>query len=421
MEPLFRVQILAMSSGERFPLVVDRGGRPCFDVTAFLLRERRPRGVAFNTLKSHAEAIRFLLTWAAVRQVDVDERLMAGELLSLAEVEALAGAARLGFEALAREIPPTPKARPAKTISIERLRKPRVAAVGVAPEVVGTRLRYIADYLDWIVKERCRKPRRSATGVTPGEVGALLRARAPKHQKRNPDHEREGLSEEAQAILLAAVAADSQDNPFDDREFVRDRNELIVLLFYYVGLRQGELLKLRITGNHFNAQKRTVTVTRSPDDPTDPRRDQPQAKTNGRTHKLSDGLTKRILDHIVKHRRLRKHASSHSFLFVSQSGRPLSKSAISNIFSTIRTNVVGLDDTLSPHQLRHTFNENLSDMFDASGTSDENEKKLRAYLNGWSPGSETAAIYLRRRIRDEAQELGVELQEKLGKGDVDRE
>jgi integrase len=412
-----------MTSGERFPLVIENSrGRPQFDVAAFLLRERRPTGIAFNTLKAHAEAIRFFLTWVAIQAIDLEPRLSAGELLSFDEVEALSGDARLGFEGLAEGIK-TPKPRRTKSGSPERIIQPaRASRPGIEPDVAGTRLRYIADYLDWLVKHRCAKVLSSkphSLGLDPTKIGALLRARAPKKQNRNPDHEREGLSEEAQAALLAALAADSSANPFD-HAFVRDRNELIILLFYHLGLRQGELLKLRITTDHFNAQKRILKVTRSPDDPTDPRTDQPQAKTNARALELSDHLTKRILDHIVKHRRLRKYAASHTFLFVSQSGNPLSKSAISKIFATIRGKIDGLDDDLSPHHLRHSFNENLSSMFDASGTTDENEKKLRAYLNGWSPGSETAATYLRRRIRTKAQELGVRLQETLKKG-PDRE
>lgn len=412
-----------MTSGERFPLVIEISrGLPLFDVTAFLLRERRPPGAAFNTLKAHAEAIRFFLTWVAVRAINLEPRLSSGELLSFDEVEALSGDARLGFEGLAVGAKPRKSKRP-KALSAERIvQHASASSVGVDPNVAGTRLRYIADYLDWLVKGRCAKVSSSKLrklGLDPTEIGALLRARAPKKQDRNPDHEREGLSEEAQAALLAAMVADSSANPFD-HAFVRDRNELIVLLFYHLGLRQGELLKLRVTAAHFNAQKRILKVTRSPDDPTDPRTDQPQAKTNARALELSDHLTKRILDHIVKHRRLRKYAASHTFLFVSQSGNPLSKSAISKIFATIRGKIDEVGDDLSPHHLRHTFNENLSDMFDASGTTDENEKKLRAYLNGWSPGSDTAATYLRRRTRTKAQELGVKLQEKLNKG-PDRE
>jgi len=95
LEPHFRIQTLAMSSGERFPLVVDIHRRPLFDVTAFLLRERRPRGLQFNTLKALAEAIRFFLTWARVMRIDLDARLSEGWLLSLDEIEDFTGAARL--------------------------------------------------------------------------------------------------------------------------------------------------------------------------------------------------------------------------------------------------------------------------------------------------------------------------------------
>src|ERR1700730_263881 len=335
-----------MASGERFPLVIESSRRrPVFDVAAFLLRERRPTGVQFNTLKAHAEAIRFFLTWAALRAIDLETRLSSGEILSFDEVETLSGDVRLGFEGLAESIKPQMPKRPTVASPERIIRHSPPSTPGVEPNVAGTRLRYIADYLDWTVKTRCAKARggRSARslGLDPAEIGALLRARAPKKQSRNPDHEREGLPEEVQAVLLAATAADSATNPFD-HAFVRDRNELIILLFYHLGLRQGELLKLRITAEHFNAQKRILNVTRSPDDPTDPRTDAPQAKTNARPLELTDQLTKRILDHVVKHRRLRKHAHSHSFLFVSEAGRPLSKSATSKIFATVRTDVEGL-------------------------------------------------------------------------------
>lgn len=250
------------------------------------------------------------------------------------------------------------------------------------------------------------------TDISANAVASLLKARAPKIQKRNPDSEREALSDEAEEILLAATAADSPQNPFQ-RAFVRDRNELMIVLFYHLGLRNGELRKLRIDAAHFDAQRRMLNVTRSPDDPSDPRPDAPQAKTNARSLPLSDQLTKRILNHVVKHRRLRKRAHSHSFLFVSEAGRPLSRSAISKVFATIRTGVEGLEgEKLSSHLLRHTFNENLSEMFEASKTSDEIEKKTRAYLNGWND-PETAATYLRRRTRRRAHEIGIKLQQKL--------
>ena len=69
--------------------------RPFFFVN--LLRERRPAWVQFNTLKAHAEAIRFFLTWAALRTIDLEPRLSSGELLSFDEVEALSGYVASGF------------------------------------------------------------------------------------------------------------------------------------------------------------------------------------------------------------------------------------------------------------------------------------------------------------------------------------
>ena len=231
------------------------------------------------------------------------------------------------------------------------------------------------------------------------------------HQN-NPDYERQSLTQPAQRALLSAINVGAANNPFE-REFVRDRNELIVLLFFHLGLRQGELLKIKITGTHFDAQKQTLSITRSPDDPTDPRKEAPQAKTNSRTLPLSEILTKRILDHIIKHRRSRRYAATHAFLFVAQSGRPLSKSAISKIFSIIRSRVEEVDPNLSPHVLRHTFNENLSAIFESSKTEPEKEKRVRSYLNGWSPQSNTAAVYLRRQTRYAAQEMGVKLSQKL--------
>lgn len=410
-----------MSSGERFPLIIGFGERhPAFEPTAYLLRDCRPRGLAFNTLKGRAEAIRFLLTWARSVGIDLTSRLAEGWLLQLHEIEDLAGAARLGFKALSQQSS-KPKARVTRPISLERtLQRTSPVEEGISSEAAATRIRYMADYLEWLVKAQLyRTPGRIQSAplasISPMDVAGLLRARAPQVAQRNPDTERQGLPEEVQKRLLSASAPSASDNPFES-EFIRDRNELMVLLFYHLGLRQGELLKFKIDKAHFDARKGILRITRSPDDPTDPRDDAPQAKTNARALPLSDVLTQRVLDHITKHRRHRKHSKSHDFLFVSVLGRPLSKSSVNKIFITLREKVDGLQDGLSPHYLRHTFNENLSDMFDASGTSDENEKRIRAYLNGWSDQSDTAATYLRRRTRERAQKIGVSLQEKLHRG-----
>jgi len=208
------------------------------------------------------------------------------------------------------------------------------------------------------------------------------------------------------------IAPTSPENPFED-EFIKDRNALIVLLQLHLGIRCGELLKLKIDQKHFDPQKRRLAVTRSPDDPTDPRPDAPQAKTRSRSLPMSDRLTDRILRHMIDHRRNVPGAARHRFLLVAENGRPLSRSGLSKMYATLRKKVPDLPPDLSSHVLRHSFNENLSDTFDSSGTTDENERKLRNYLNGWSEESKMAETYNRRRIRKKAGEISVTLQEKL--------
>jgi integrase len=170
---------------------------------------------------------------------------------------------------------------------------------------------------------------------------------------------------------------------------------------------------VKIDQKHFDPQKGTLAVTRSPDDPTDPRRDAPQAKTRSRSLPMSDRLTDRILRHLIKHRQNVPGAGRHLFLLVAENGRPLSRSGLSKMYTMLRKKVPDLPPDLSSHVLRHSFNENLSDTFDSSGTGDENERKFRNYLNGWSDNSKMAETYNRRRIRKKAGEISVTLQEKL--------
>ena len=63
--------------------------------------------------------------------------------------------------------------------------------------------------------------------------------------------------------------------------------------------------------------------------------------------------------------------------------------------------------------IRDRFNELLSEEADSKGWSDEEERKVRIELNGWSERSKTASVYTRRRVREKAREASLELQKKL--------
>ncbi|WP_461583351.1 hypothetical protein [Tepidiphilus sp. HLB4] len=94
-------------------------------------------------------------------------------------------------------------------------------------------------------------------------------------------------------------------------------------------------------------------------------------------------------------------------------------SAVGKLFKELRERCPSLPKELSAHVLRHTWNDVFSREMERKGVAPENERQIRSYLMGWSPTSDTAAVYTRRYVRNKAKEISLGLQEKLvggGKG-----
>jgi integrase len=108
-------------------------------------------------------------------------------------------------------------------------------------------------------------------------------------------------------------------------------------------------------------------------------------------------------------------ARKHQFLFVShQTGRPLSDRALNKIFVGFRDKIQDMPANLSPHLLRHAWNDAFSRRVDTKGVAPSREAALRSEMMGWSPTSGTAATYNQRKIREEATEVSIKHQEKIG-------
>lgn len=88
-----------------------------------------------------------------------------------------------------------------------------------------------------------------------------LRKRRPQKTIKSREAARKGLTEEQQESLLNLIKPQSEKNPFSQE--IQERNQLMVLLLYYLGLRAGELLALRVSD--FDFQKNTVLVARRHD------------------------------------------------------------------------------------------------------------------------------------------------------------
>jgi integrase len=241
-------------------------------------------------------------------------------------------------------------------------------------------------------------------------VDRAVLERIPKSSHRNIEDERQGISHEEFDRLLDVIRIDSPDNPWQGAHN-KVRNGLMVRWYSLTGVRRSELIAIKISDINF--QKNEVLIARRADSPDDPREQQPLVKTADRLIPLHPELAKATHDYILSLRRRQGSARRHPFLFVaSRTGEPISVSAV-NLFFQVLRQVSGIPSNLTPHVLRHTWNDHFSELSDRLGYSDETERKMRSRAMGWSENSDTAKKYTRRFVRSKSREAMLSLQEKM--------
>ncbi|MDA8258994.1 MAG: tyrosine-type recombinase/integrase [Betaproteobacteria bacterium] len=391
-----------------------------FAPAVFALTEVRGKNLAANTIGNVLRAVMAFQLFLDARSIDLDARLGTGNVLSLGEAEDLARLCRLPLADLAGLSCAGGAVAAAKVSSLEqaRMKAQTDSPPQVDPGVTATRLHYIRAYIAWLARERL-----SRHGLDPAVAARLrdsaqlvsdaLESRIPRKSSRASLEQREGLSDEDVAELLRVTDPHSPENPWRDQH-TRYRNALLVRWLLRLGLRIGEALGVR--NSDIVAYRGEVTIHRRADDPDDPRRNQPQTKTRARVLPLDAELLAQTQAYILNHRRGLPEAKKHPFLFVaSRTGRPMSVAAAEKVFRELRKACPSLPKWLSPHVLRHTWNDQFSELMDARGVSPENESQGRIYWMGWSPNSDMAAAYTRRHVRNKAREVSLELQKQFVK------
>jgi len=378
---------VVFKSGERFPILLNNAGVPLHEPTVFAVAEVRNRHRASNTIANVLAALSVFQRFLDERGINLASRLNAGELLELGEIEALV-----------------------RTCSSDISGRARTRSV-VTSEVCGTRLRTIRRYLEWLVKGKLLAtdyPHSSLLQRRASLIVETINSRIPPSSERGEP--REGLAPEVVQHALEVMSPTSPANPWR-REHVRFRNHLIWSVLYYLGVRGGELLGVRI--RHIDLRKGTIRIVRQADAHDDPRRRQPSTKTLARELAISEQLQRELSEYILQHRRKLPNAKRHDFLFVSDSGAPLSSSTLNKVFRVLRAKCPELPKSLTPHVLRHTWNDRFSEEVDGRNIDPELEKKVRSLQMGWKPTSNSAAIYTRRFVRKKATEVSMSLQSKL--------
>lgn len=384
-----------LSSGERLPVLL-HNGLPQYWPTLWVSAKRRKCRVAARTLALDLRSVMLVLEWAEEEGFSLEARLLAGRYLTDTEVTAISDRCD--------------RRHGGNVISLRT----------VINHTYSMRMTRIREYVDWIagigmgnLSSAGRSYADCAEARTHMKEAFTSRQQIPRRRKTL--HAREGLSTAVLDRLVTVVSPDCPENPWSTRS-IKIRNQALVILTLTLGLRRGELLGLRVNDVDFGAHR--LLVARRADDAEDPRIDQPTAKTNDRMLLLEPAVAEILRYYILEVRRLTPNAKRHPHLFVGHKpgrneGRPLALVSVNALYQGIRKKVTGLPSDLTSHVLRHTWNDKFSELCTKAKTTDEKEKAIRNYLMGWSPTSETAAVYTRRHVRAEAEELSLKHQRRV--------
>lgn len=418
MSECYRVSRVRLESGERFPLLLaGTTGLPLWSPTLFVITELRAKNRAYATLLQATRALMFAHQVLDHLSIDLDARLTGGVLLSVGELDTMADLAGMSQSWLDSHLKAeTGPVRNRIVTSLEKARmrlKPSDSSHQVASHTKAIRLMYARDYLAWLTRQGMlsaeeSNPYHHGLANTAQLAIAQLTARIPASSPLNELDARQGVSAEVEARILAVTHPDSPENPWKN-EHVRMRNQLIVMWLLQLGLRKGEFLGVRL--EDINLRHGEVMIARRPDDPDDPRTDEPNTKGKGRLLALGDGLAELTRAYVHGPRRAITAARKNPFLVVATgTGKPLSKVAVSKLFVELRRKVPGLPEELCPHVFRHTWNDRFSEFADRSGVSPDEEEKMRKQQMGWSDHSKMAATYTRRHTRRKTNEASLAMQ-----------
>ena len=349
---LYKVRLVVSASGERVPLLVDtNSGLPLNRPNQFILVTRRDR-CQVSTLSKELRILGIVLGWASKTALDLHAVLDSGKGLDHAQVTSLVETLRCDFGDAAEDV--------------IRMARPVVAAATWAHRISVAR-----DYVAWNLERTLR-------AAEPGSFRyqhisdvrrSLDQRMTDLVPKARSSFERRGLDARLRCRLLEILMPQSVENPF--HRVVRSRNALIIELMLATGLRRGEVLKIRTSDVDVGARA-TLSIERRPDDPHDPRPHEPQVKTRGRKIPLDAVVASKVSKYILDERRLLANARRSPFLFLSRNGKPLTLRGLDNIFAQILLRHPEFSGHLTPHVLRHTANDLLSEVFAQSGcTSDE--------------------------------------------------
>ncbi|KWO58912.1 tyrosine-type recombinase/integrase [Burkholderia territorii] len=389
MQVRFHVVTVMHPGGERLPILLDAERQPIPWINVYLIKRLRPR-LSVNSLVKTLRALGYLWAWASEAEFPLEARLVSGEGLTQDEiVSQLYPWLRRSFQNAGK-----------------------VRRLVVSTTTVAFRLNVVSQCVRWHLE--CAM---SAMPVGSPEIRNLRErlvliersfATAGRVRMESSTHAAP-LSDNRLQRLLQICHPDSCENPW--KRPYRQRNYLIVLMMATLGVRRGELLKLRVSDCRLARIIPEIRVQRSPDDPADPRINEPQVKTESRLLPCDKSFARYLNDYICRARRRISGADRSPFLFLSRGGQPMSLMRVNGLLAQVAVVHPEFDD-LHPHSLRSTCATNFRAAGLRNGLDEERVDKDMMYFFGWR-SADSVMPYINAAIRRESGEISLSYQASL--------
>ncbi|MDE1347646.1 site-specific integrase [Vibrio aestuarianus] len=394
------------TDGYSFPLIVRSSVFPaCLYLNAYLngnhnsplsTGKNNASTPAFHTLKKYAYELKFLYCYFIKQGIDLVERVSSGEFLSRQEVDDFVRTCKLYADE------GTIDESNIVTISDKRIRdaihatshsQPQVSAHTLRQRLI--RLRAYIEYL-FVCHHYEQEPTNTQARVDEqfNKFKLYINTFISRTRKNNTivkDAFESVIPSDKFFYLLEIIKESSPENPFKSSKL---RNQIIMQILIDTGVRVGAILKLKISDLIDDWDNPRFLLTRTPNDPTDPRLERPSNKTKALSVSISSKLIKLIKLYIQTVRTENPTAREHDFVFISEkgttSGQPLTYKSIHKIVDKFGE---ALGIKLHPHKLRHKWNEVFEDRAREHGLTPEKIEDLRKYAMGWVEDSKMASVY----------------------------
>lgn len=381
--------------GERMPILMERQSRvPVTLAMEWTLSTRRSDPVSANTMERELRYLALFEAWLRRENASLNQPMDFVDFFTPGRVEA--------------------SLRPwlGRDESDRKVKK-----LSVGPDLIRQRIEVVANYVDWVLRNagrslsvRTQAAQVLAFGAARNDIAKVFKDILPT---QNEESNKEGLSKQDSSRLLEFVEPTSPQNVWargNSKEAIalRYRNQLIVLLLMAFGPRRGDILKLYTGDVKTHSTNPTLWVRRRPDDPNDPRKWEPNAKTQERMLPLDPYLARVLNDYVLEYRKLIPNNKKSPYLLLSTStGSPLSARALNDVFENLTSAFPGLH----PHLCRHTHNDRLRAYCRQNGIDDKDALNHMMYLNGWL--GDNTGIYTKRDARESAHRVSSAVQRSI--------